>query len=159
MPIPFRLLCAGALLLLASATGCTEDPPPASPDAGVTPVDPYPPIVDRTSCSGLTLGAGTYTFSLRHEDRDRTYRIHVPPSYVATKPTPVVVAFHGFSSNELEQEGLSNMSQVADEQGLHRHLPRRRELPGGAAPPGCRHRTTRAAGTRAGAAARRRSTA
>jgi len=124
MPLTFRLLCAGALLLLAGVTGCVDDPPPLSPDAGTTPIDPYPPIVDRTSCSGLTLGTGTYTFVLRHQDRDRTYRIHVPPTYVATKPTPVVVAFHGFSSDELEQEGLSRMSQVADEEGFIAIYPR-----------------------------------
>ena len=124
MPLTFRLLCASVLLILASATGCADDPPPSPPDAGVKPVDPYPPIVDRTSCSGLTLGAGTYTFVLRHENRDRTYRIHVPPTYVATKPTPVVVAFHGFSSDELEQEGLSRMSQVANEKGFIAVYPR-----------------------------------
>ncbi|KFE62777.1 alpha/beta hydrolase family esterase [Hyalangium minutum] len=118
MPLLFRLVCAGALVLLAGATGCTEDPPSNTPDAGVTPVDPYPPIVDRTACSGLTLGAGTHTFVLRHEERDRTYRIHIPPTYVATSPTPVVVAFHGFSSDALEQEALSRISQVADEKGF-----------------------------------------
>lgn len=119
MSLPFRLVC-GALLLLAGATSCTDDPaPPTTPDAGViTPVDPYPPIVDRTSCSGLTLGAGTYTFTLRHDDRDRTYRIHIPSSYVATQPTPVVIAFHGFSSDAVEQEALSRISQVADEKGF-----------------------------------------
>jgi polyhydroxybutyrate depolymerase len=119
MSLTFRLLCAGALLLLAGATGCTEDPPPPmTPDGGTKPVDPYPPIVDRTSCSGLPLGPGNYTFVLRHEERDRLYRLHVPPTYVATKPTPVVVAFHGFSSDAVEQEGLSRMSQVADEKGF-----------------------------------------
>ena len=44
--------------------------------------------------------------------------MHVPAGYVATKPTPTVVAFHGYSSNAQEQEGLSRMSEVADEKGF-----------------------------------------
>ncbi|HYI03190.1 alpha/beta hydrolase family esterase [Hyalangium sp.] len=123
MPLTHRLLCVGALLLLAGAAGCSDDPPPATPDAGPS-GNTYPPIVDRTSCSGLTVGPGNYEWTLTHEERTRTYRVHVPPGYVATKPTPTVVAFHGFGSNELEQEGLSLMTQVADEEGFIAVYPR-----------------------------------
>src|SRR4051812_11415227 len=106
MPLATRLLCLSALLLLASTTRCTPDEPPETPDAGPLPGSNYPPIPDRTSCSGLTEGPGNHEWTLSHEGRTRTYRVHVPPGYVATKPTPIVVAFHGFGSNELEQEGL-----------------------------------------------------
>jgi polyhydroxybutyrate depolymerase len=124
MPLATRLLCLGAILLLASTTGCTPDTPPETPDAGPPPGPTYPPIPDRTSCSGLNVGPGSHELTFSHDGRTRTYRVRVPPSYVPTRPTPVVVAFHGFGSNELEQEGLSQMSQVADEKGFIAVYPR-----------------------------------
>ncbi len=114
-----RLLSLLAALLLGGATGCDSDSqPPASPDAGSPPDSGYPPIVDRTSCSGLPLGPGDSTWTLQHQERTRTYRLHVPPGYDATQPTPVVVSFHGFGSDALEQELLSRMSELADEEGF-----------------------------------------
>jgi polyhydroxybutyrate depolymerase len=120
MPRSRRLLCLGAVLLLAGVSGCDSDSesPPAKPDAGTRPDSGYPPIVDRTSCTGLTVGPGDHTWTLLHSGRTRTYKVHVPVGYVATRPTPAVIAFHGFSSDALEQEGLSRMSQVADEKGF-----------------------------------------
>jgi polyhydroxybutyrate depolymerase len=119
MPRSSRLLYLGATLLLVSATGCSSNEPPSPPDAGTpVPDSGFPPIVDRTSCSGLTVGPEDYEWTIRHQERTRTYRVHVPPGYDATKPTPTVVAFHGFGSNALEQEYISRMSQVADEKGF-----------------------------------------
>lgn len=120
MPRSPRVLCLGAVLLLAGAAGCDSDPeqPPSKPDGGTRPDSGYPPIVDRTSCSGLTVGPGDHTWTIQHSGRTRTYKVHVPVGYVATKPTPAVIAFHGFGSDALEQEGLSRMSQVANEKGF-----------------------------------------
>lgn len=117
MPLTLRSLCLGAVLL-AGASGCdSASTPPSVPDGGTSGTT-YPPIVDRTSCTGLTVGPGNYTWTIQHQDRTRSYNVHVPPGYDKTKPTPTVVAFHGFSSNAQEQEGLSLMSQVADEKGF-----------------------------------------
>jgi polyhydroxybutyrate depolymerase len=120
MPRSSRLLCLGAVLLLAGAAGCDNDSeqPPAKPDGGTQPDSGYPPIVDRTSCSGLTVGPGDHLWTIQHGGRTRTYKVHVPVGYLATRPTPAVIAFHGFGSDGLEQEGLSRMSQVADEKGF-----------------------------------------
>ncbi|MBN1210251.1 MAG: hypothetical protein JXB05_35695 [Myxococcaceae bacterium] len=119
MPRSPHLLCLGAALLLAGATGCDSGASPTLPDAGTPPPDrSYPPIVDRTSCSGLTVGPGDHALTLEHQGYTRTYKLHVPPGYDATRPTPTVVAFHGFGSNAAEQEGLSQMSRVADEEGF-----------------------------------------
>jgi polyhydroxybutyrate depolymerase len=121
MPRTSPLLCLGAALLLSTATACSDDDPPPSqqPDAGTpAPDSGYAPIVDRTSCSGLTTGPGDYEWTIQHQGRTRSYKVHVPPGYDATKPTPTVVAFHGYSSNAVEQEGLSRMSQVANEKGF-----------------------------------------
>ncbi len=118
MPLSLRLPRLGAAVLILGAIGCSPSSPPATPDAGTPSGSVYPPIVDRTSCSGLTVGPGNYTWTLRHQDRDRSYNVHVPTGYDPTKPTPTVVAFHGFASNAQQQEGLSRMSQVADEKGF-----------------------------------------
>ncbi|MDC0710217.1 PHB depolymerase family esterase [Stigmatella sp. ncwal1] len=80
--------------------------------------------MDRTSCTGLTVGPGDFEWTLEHEGRPRAYKVHVPPGYNAARPTPAVIAFHGFGSTELEQEGLSRMSEVADEEGFLAIYPR-----------------------------------
>lgn len=38
---------------------------------------------------------GDFTFTLRHDGLLRTYRLHVPASYSAARPTPLLVALHG----------------------------------------------------------------
>jgi polyhydroxybutyrate depolymerase len=122
MHLTLRLPCLGAAVLLAGLIGCSSDStppsPPDVPDAGTPSGTVYPPIVDRTSCSGLTVGPGNYTWTLRHQDRTRTYNVHVPTGYNPAIPSPTIIAFHGYSSTAQEQEGLSRMSQVADEKGF-----------------------------------------
>lgn len=135
--VPSRILpsLACALALLAFTPRCVSDAPKGSPDSGTSTPDAgtsapdssatdVPVLPDRASCSGLTLGAGTYDFTVVHQGRTRAYRVHIPPSYDATKPTPTVLNFHGFESNALEQEALSNMSPVADAEGFIAVYPR-----------------------------------
>lgn len=40
-------------------------------------------------------GPGTYGFTLEHDGETRLYRVHVPRSYDAARPTPVVFSLHG----------------------------------------------------------------
>lgn len=122
----FLLSLVGALALLAVTPRCSsESHDNPAPDGGT--VDPgsvdsgtqdVPVVPDRASCSGLTLGPGDSSFTLTHQGRTRFYRVHIPPQYDATKPTPAVLNFHGFDSNEVEQEALSQMSTVADTEGF-----------------------------------------
>ena len=44
--------------------------------------------------------------------------MHVPPTYDPTTPTPLVLNFHGFSSNGLEEILLSKMTAKADTAGF-----------------------------------------
>jgi len=53
--------------------------------------------VEATSTS--INGPGDYTFSLEHDGLTRMYRVHVPVGYSATKPAPMVLAFHGGGGN------------------------------------------------------------
>ena len=109
-----RALLLGSLLLLLS--GCSTADAGDTPDAGL-PEEPGLPS-PRTACAGLTLSAGDSVRTLQHQGRTRSYRLHVPAGYVATRPTPVLLAFHGFGSDAAEQEGLSRLSALADAQGF-----------------------------------------
>ncbi len=45
------------------------------------------------------LKAGDYTFTLKHQDIKRMYMVHVPKSYQAAKPMPMVLSLHGGGGN------------------------------------------------------------
>ena len=48
----------------------------------------------------------------------RTYVAHVPPGYVAGKPTPVVLALHGAAMNGLMMVGFTDLDATADKAGF-----------------------------------------
>lgn len=50
---------------------------------------------DQVPTNQRITGPGTYGFTLEHDGETRIYRVHVPKSYNASKPTPVVFSFHG----------------------------------------------------------------
>ena len=64
------------------------------------------------------LRAGEYTRTLRVGDLERRYRIYIPAKYLATKPTPVVVVFHGGGGNPESMIRLTGMNAKADEAGF-----------------------------------------
>ena len=47
----------------------------------------------------------------------RIANVHVPPGYDPTVPTPVVLNFHGFTSDGLQEDVLSQMDPAADASG------------------------------------------
>ena len=126
------LVLAASCLLMTAACSSTPDDPTPTPDAGTQPPDTTAGDVapaDRTACSGLTVTAGTYDWTVEHGGRTRAYRVHVPRGYDATKPTPVVLSFHGFGSDEVEQELLSNFSRLGDTEGFISVYPRGLNFP------------------------------
>jgi polyhydroxybutyrate depolymerase len=82
----------------------------AGPDGGMPP--PSPPAV--TSCSGKSSQPLDSTWTLSVGGVDRTVQAHVPASYDPTKPLPLVLNFHGYSSSAFEQTFLTGFSQKAD---------------------------------------------
>jgi len=50
-------------------------------------------------------------------DLQRRYRVHVPKSYDAANPTPVVVVFHGGGGNPESMVRLTGMNAKSDEAG------------------------------------------
>jgi polyhydroxybutyrate depolymerase len=48
----------------------------------------------------------------------RNYHLHVPPTYQAGSALPLVLNFHGYNSNAIQEERVSRMSIKADEVGF-----------------------------------------
>lgn len=127
----FLLNVLGSAALLFTVPACSgrtagpePEPIPQVPDYG-PPAAPAPaPLPERTSCSGLTVGPGTYNWSITHEGSTRFYHVHIPQNYNAAAPTPAVLSFHGYGSNEQEQEDLSRMSSQAEARGFIAVYPR-----------------------------------
>lgn len=60
--------------------------------------------------SGVKPGALGTNISTTSFGVPRSYLLHVPANYNATKPTPLYFSFHGADRNATEQEGLSQFS-------------------------------------------------
>jgi polyhydroxybutyrate depolymerase len=70
--------------------------------------------VTPSACSGKMAQPADGTWTLHLSGGDRTVRVHVPAAYDPKKPTPFVINFHGYTSNGMQQAGLTGMSTKAD---------------------------------------------
>lgn len=61
------------------------------------------------------LDAGDHLRVVHVGDLQRRYRVHVPHSYDAQRPTPVVLAFHGGGGNPESMIRLSGLNKKSDE--------------------------------------------
>jgi polyhydroxybutyrate depolymerase len=68
--------------------------------------------------SSFTYGPGEYGRKLKHAGKDRFYEIHVPSSYDKSKPTPVVLVFHGGAGYPSAVRYQSGMDSVSDKNGF-----------------------------------------
>jgi polyhydroxybutyrate depolymerase len=68
------------------------------------------------SQSGLVPGETTRTITIG--GRNRTFLLHVPPSYTGLSSVPLVLDLHGLSSNSGQQAGLSGFRRKSDEAGF-----------------------------------------
>ncbi len=112
---PYVLLVLGALLACGSSSGSPpaatsndSGPPPASIDAGSA----------TASCTGKLVQPVDDTWTIVSKGTNRTANVHVPASYDPSKPTPVVLNFHGFTSDATQEALLSNMSAKSDAAGF-----------------------------------------
>jgi polyhydroxybutyrate depolymerase len=117
---------AGWLLLLAAcAPAPAIDLPPPPPPADVliedsgTAVDSGSPVPDAgvaTPDAGTAFDGGAIV-------AERPYRLHVPPNLDKTKPLPLVVLFHGYGSDSVQQDAYFGLSNLADQKGFLLALP------------------------------------
>jgi polyhydroxybutyrate depolymerase len=92
------------------ADGSTTGPGPdgASPDGTVT----------APACSGKTGAAGDRTVMLTVDGKARTFDLHVPATYDATKGTPLVFLFHGYTMTPAQIAAATHFAATADARGL-----------------------------------------
>jgi len=63
------------------------------------------------------LGAGDHARTLQHAGRERSYRVHVPPQG-ASRPLPLVIAFHGGGGNAPGFQRYAGLDPLADRDGF-----------------------------------------
>ncbi len=56
---------------------------------------------------------GDYSFTIRHDGLDRKYRIHVPLSYNAASPAPLLMALHGGGGDMEHQASDANYGLIS----------------------------------------------
>jgi polyhydroxybutyrate depolymerase len=70
------------------------------------------------ACSGLLAQPLDAVWTLGSDAGARSYRVHVPASYDPARPMPVVLDFHGYTSNGAEEEYLDHMTVKGDAAGF-----------------------------------------
>ena len=99
----FSLLAMTCLLLLFSLSGCVRQRGPESPPAG------------ESSSASLSWSGQK---SIESGGLERTYLVHLPPSYMKGTPTPLLIAFHGGGGDGEGMERLTHMDDVSDSAGF-----------------------------------------
>lgn len=73
---------------------------------------------EATTCTGKTPQPLDAVWTLSHGGLARTIRVHVPASYDPTRPTPVVLDFHGYTMSAQTQADLTRLPAKADSAGF-----------------------------------------
>src|SRR5881227_2075132 len=72
-----------------------------------------------TSCTGKSAPAmADDTWTIMSGGLMRTAHVHVPPSYDPTRGMPLVLDIHGYTSNGMQQDFLSNMTAKGNAAGF-----------------------------------------
>jgi len=72
----------------------------------------------RTAGCQATFPAGDSVGQLESGGELRTYRLHVPATYLSRRPTPLVLSFHGYAQDATQQDAYSTLPAFADEAGF-----------------------------------------
>lgn len=110
---------AGPVATAPAAPGDVADLPPGASDEAVpAPPSPSPAAPAPASCNGKAKLGGDLDWTIDSKGLERTVHVHVPPSYDPAKPAPVVLSFHGYTSNGLEHAAYTGMLRKSDEAGF-----------------------------------------
>lgn len=69
-------------------------------------------------CPENPVAAGDMTVMLTSNGMERSYILHVPASLDLTQPAPLVLNYHGLTSNAAQQVAFSNLNALADTEGF-----------------------------------------
>jgi polyhydroxybutyrate depolymerase len=101
----------------AAMSGASDSGSDASTPASDAAVDADQPV--EITCPANALTPGDEAGTLMHDGLTREFLIHIPPSYDNTKPVPLVLNFHGATSNAEQQRSLfSLMDATSDDKGF-----------------------------------------
>ncbi len=95
-----------------AATPTSEDLAP--PDLAQP--DLLPPAPRCTGKGAMT--AGTTTLKMMSRGKERTYLLHIPTGYDPTKPSSLVLAFHGMSDKAPDFFKMIDLGKEADKRNL-----------------------------------------
>lgn len=107
-----------AMVAIACGDGATAGDGDAAADADAAGQPGNPDATPAAPCDGLEAQPLDAVWTVTTGDGLRSFRVHVPASYEPSVPTPVVLNFHGITSNGLQQELFSRMLDKADAAGF-----------------------------------------
>jgi hypothetical protein len=98
-------------------------------DSGVAPMDgPAEAAPDVTvaadaarehgPCDDKVAVINDATWKLTSGGRDRFFAVHLPTTYNPHASTPLILNFHGYNMDEVEQEDLTHLSRKSDSAGF-----------------------------------------
>lgn len=64
------------------------------------------------------LAPGNHQQTLKFQDEERTYTIHIPPNYDGSKDLPVILVLHGAGMNSEMMAGFCDISKTADRENF-----------------------------------------
>jgi len=100
-----------------SAAGPTDSGSDRPGPPGDAAIDGEAPV--EITCPASALEPGDQALTLMHDGLERRFLIHVPPSYDNTRAVPLVLNFHGATSNAEQQRSLfSQMDATSDAKGF-----------------------------------------
>ncbi len=99
------------LLAAVALVGCRDGD--RAPSSEAPPTAPSSPTTADAECA-LPHPAGQSTESFDFEGVSRTYELYVPESYDGTRPLPLILNFHGYGSNAVQQMFYGDFKPIAD---------------------------------------------
>lgn len=75
-------------------------------------------VATAVSRADADLTPGDHALSLTFQSLSRSYNVHVPPGYDGSAPVPLVLDFHGYTSNPNEQSNLSGLRALSNSEGF-----------------------------------------
>ncbi|AKT38131.1 poly(3-hydroxybutyrate) depolymerase [Chondromyces crocatus] len=116
--LSIALLGAVASGCSGSSSGAPDSSSPGTSTTTSTPPDDLDSPSPGCSTTETTYPPGTTLGSIEASG-SRSFRVHVPPGYIADRPTPVILMLHGGGgSGEQFQTRSSRMDLIADREGF-----------------------------------------
>ena len=115
-----KVYCAIFCALLAA---CGSTAAPAGSPADSTEIDAAAEVAGTDAiavgpCSGAAVAAGSQVIELQSGGIARKYILHIPLGYSNTTAKPLIVNFHGYTSNAAGEEDFSGMDVTSDANGF-----------------------------------------